>query len=70
MSQNSAQIALLQKLVDQMKVEASIERVTLSQASKNLCDFVLEAAKEDPLLVKMSKSENPWVESGTGCFLF
>ncbi|XP_044156732.1 guanine nucleotide-binding protein G(I)/G(S)/G(O) subunit gamma-12 [Bufo gargarizans] len=53
-------IAQVRRTVQQLKVEASIERIKVSKASADLMRYCDEHAKNDPLLVGIPASENPF----------
>ncbi|XP_056309745.1 guanine nucleotide-binding protein G(I)/G(S)/G(O) subunit gamma-5-like [Danio aesculapii] len=61
MSNNSTSgLSSLQKSVKQLRFEASIRRMKVSQAAEELKTFCLKNAPKDPLLVGMSASDNPF----------
>ncbi|XP_056388754.1 guanine nucleotide-binding protein G(I)/G(S)/G(O) subunit gamma-12 [Hyla sarda] len=53
-------IAQARRTVQQLKVEASIERIKVSKASADLMRYCDEHAKNDPLLMGIPTSENPF----------
>ncbi|CAJ0914834.1 unnamed protein product [Ranitomeya imitator] len=53
-------IAQARRTVQQLKVEASIERIKISKASADLMRYCDEHAKNDPLLMGIPTSENPF----------
>ncbi|XP_069837515.1 guanine nucleotide-binding protein G(I)/G(S)/G(O) subunit gamma-12 [Dendropsophus ebraccatus] len=53
-------IAQARRTVQQLKVEASIERIKVSKASADLMRYCDEHAKNDPLLNGIPASENPF----------
>ncbi|KAM4021963.1 guanine nucleotide-binding protein G(I)/G(S)/G(O) subunit gamma-12 [Anomaloglossus baeobatrachus] len=53
-------IAHARRTVQQLKVEASIERIKVSKASADLMRYCDEHAKNDPLLMGIPASENPF----------
>ncbi|XP_073400854.1 guanine nucleotide-binding protein G(I)/G(S)/G(O) subunit gamma-12 [Dendrobates tinctorius] len=53
-------IAQARRTVQQLKVEASIERIKVSKASADLMRYCDEHAKNDPLLMGIPASENPF----------
>lgn len=46
--------------VQQLRIEASIERIKVSKASADLMRYCEEHAKNDPLLMGIPASENPF----------
>ncbi|XP_046732647.1 guanine nucleotide-binding protein G(I)/G(S)/G(O) subunit gamma-12a isoform X2 [Silurus meridionalis] len=57
---SSNNLALAKRVVQQLRVEASIERVKVSKASADLMRYCSEHAKYDPLLMGIPASENPF----------
>ncbi|XP_047231667.1 guanine nucleotide-binding protein G(I)/G(S)/G(O) subunit gamma-5-like [Girardinichthys multiradiatus] len=55
-----ANIVAMKKVVRQLRMEASINRVKVSQAAADLQQFCLQNAQQDPLLTGMSSSNNPF----------
>ena len=55
-------IATLKKTVEQLKVEANIDRIKVSQASADLQTYCQEHAAEDMLLNGVPASVNPFKE--------
>uniref|UniRef100_UPI00398F4754 guanine nucleotide-binding protein G(I)/G(S)/G(O) subunit gamma-12 n=1 Tax=Pristiophorus japonicus TaxID=55135 RepID=UPI00398F4754 len=53
-------IAQAKRTVQQLKKEASIERIKVSKASADLVRYCEERAKNDPLLMGIPTSENPF----------
>ncbi|KAM9326633.1 guanine nucleotide-binding protein G(I)/G(S)/G(O) subunit gamma-12 [Gastrophryne carolinensis] len=53
-------IAQARRTVQQLRVEASIERIKISKASADLMRYCDEHAKNDPLLIGIPASENPF----------
>ncbi|XP_051990189.1 guanine nucleotide-binding protein G(I)/G(S)/G(O) subunit gamma-12-like [Xyrauchen texanus] len=48
------------RMVQQLRVEASIERIKVSKASADLMRYCGDHAKYDPLLMGIPASENPF----------
>nr|8JKB_G Chain G, Guanine nucleotide-binding protein G(I)/G(S)/G(O) subunit gamma-2 [Homo sapiens]8JKB_L Chain L, Guanine nucleotide-binding protein G(I)/G(S)/G(O) subunit gamma-2 [Homo sapiens]8JKB_M Chain M, Guanine nucleotide-binding protein G(I)/G(S)/G(O) subunit gamma-2 [Homo sapiens]8JKB_N Chain N, Guanine nucleotide-binding protein G(I)/G(S)/G(O) subunit gamma-2 [Homo sapiens]8JKB_O Chain O, Guanine nucleotide-binding protein G(I)/G(S)/G(O) subunit gamma-2 [Homo sapiens] len=61
-SNNTASIAQARKLVEQLKMEANIDRIKVSKAAADLMAYCEAHAKEDPLLTPVPASENPFRE--------
>ncbi|KAG9263925.1 guanine nucleotide-binding protein G(I)/G(S)/G(O) subunit gamma-5 [Astyanax mexicanus] len=61
MSNNSASnLVMVQKMVKQLRLEASVRRIKVSQAAADLKAFCLQNAHKDPLLVGVPSSDNPF----------
>ncbi|XP_041862346.1 guanine nucleotide-binding protein G(I)/G(S)/G(O) subunit gamma-5 [Melanotaenia boesemani] len=56
----SSNIVAMKKIVQQLRLEAGINRVKVSQAAADLQQFCLQNAQQDPLLTGMSSSSNPF----------
>ncbi|NXH57961.1 GBG5 protein, partial [Rhabdornis inornatus] len=54
----SSNVAAMKKVVQQLRLEASVTRV--SQAAADLKQFCLQNAQHDPLLTGVSSSTNPF----------
>ncbi|KAI1886641.1 hypothetical protein AGOR_G00197900 [Albula goreensis] len=63
MSNNSARsnnLVIAQKAVKQLRFEASVQRIKVSQAAADLKSFCLQNANKDPLLMGVPSSDNPF----------
>ncbi|XP_034047152.1 guanine nucleotide-binding protein G(I)/G(S)/G(O) subunit gamma-5 [Thalassophryne amazonica] len=62
MSNSSANssLAIAQKTVKQLRLEASVRRIKVSQAASELKTFCLQNAHKDPLLTGVPSSDNPF----------
>ncbi|XP_037530638.1 guanine nucleotide-binding protein G(I)/G(S)/G(O) subunit gamma-12 [Nematolebias whitei] len=58
--QSSSRTAQARRTVQQLRMEASIERIKVSKASSDLMRYCGEHAKNDPLLMGIPASENPF----------
>ncbi|KAM9499552.1 guanine nucleotide-binding protein G(I)/G(S)/G(O) subunit gamma-8-like [Salvelinus alpinus] len=67
MSNNMAKIADTRKTVEQLKLEVNIERMMVSKAAADLMAFCEAHTKEDPLVIPVSSSENPFREKKFFC---
>uniref|UniRef100_A0A8I3PWP4 Guanine nucleotide-binding protein subunit gamma n=2 Tax=Canis lupus familiaris TaxID=9615 RepID=A0A8I3PWP4_CANLF len=56
----SSSIATMKKVVQQLRLEAGLNRVKVSQAAADLKQFCLQNAQHDPLLTGVSSSTNPF----------
>ncbi|KAJ8011361.1 hypothetical protein DPEC_G00057350 [Dallia pectoralis] len=56
----SSNITQARRTVQQLRIEASIERIKVSKASADLMHYCSEHAKYDPLLMGVPASENPF----------
>ncbi|KAM4710247.1 guanine nucleotide-binding protein G(I)/G(S)/G(O) subunit gamma-10 [Discoglossus pictus] len=61
MSSNS-NLSTMQRLVEQLKMEASVERIKVSQAAAELQQYCMQNACKDALLVGMPAGSNPFRE--------
>ncbi|KAF7665907.1 hypothetical protein LDENG_00127060 [Lucifuga dentata] len=53
---SSSSIVAMKKIVQQLRLEAGINRVKVSQAAADLQQFCLQNAQHDPLLTGMSST--------------
>ncbi|XP_064601321.1 guanine nucleotide-binding protein G(I)/G(S)/G(O) subunit gamma-7-like, partial [Liolophura sinensis] len=56
----SSQIQTLQKQVAQLRQEASIQRIPVSQAVEELLNYMNQNSNSDALVVGVTPSENPF----------
>ncbi|XP_075895195.1 guanine nucleotide-binding protein G(I)/G(S)/G(O) subunit gamma-5 [Nelusetta ayraudi] len=68
-SSASSNLIIAQKAVKQLRLEASIRRIMVSQAASELSRFCLQNASKDPLLVGVPSSDNPF-RPPKSCSLF
>ncbi|XP_069818239.1 guanine nucleotide-binding protein G(I)/G(S)/G(O) subunit gamma-10 [Dendropsophus ebraccatus] len=61
MSSNSS-LGYMQRMVEQLKLEASVERIKVSQAAAELQQYCMQNACKDALLVGMPAGSNPFRE--------
>ncbi|XP_042191654.1 guanine nucleotide-binding protein G(I)/G(S)/G(O) subunit gamma-5 [Callorhinchus milii] len=61
-------IHAMRKLVQQLRFEASFNRVKVSQSAADLKQFCLQNAPQDPLLKGVPTSVNPF-KTRSGCLL-
>ncbi|XP_008332631.1 guanine nucleotide-binding protein G(I)/G(S)/G(O) subunit gamma-5-like [Cynoglossus semilaevis] len=57
---SSSNLIAMKKVVQQLRFEASIHRVKVSQAAADLQQFCIQNALHDPLLTGVSSSTNPF----------
>uniref|UniRef100_A0A4W6FAQ9 Guanine nucleotide-binding protein subunit gamma n=1 Tax=Lates calcarifer TaxID=8187 RepID=A0A4W6FAQ9_LATCA len=57
---SSNNIAHARRTVQQLRIEASIERIKVSKASADLMNYCSEHARNDPLLMGIPASDNPF----------
>ncbi|KAM9848507.1 guanine nucleotide-binding protein G(I)/G(S)/G(O) subunit gamma-7 [Aulostomus maculatus] len=58
--QSSSSLAQARRMVQQLRIEARIERIKVSKASSDLMRYCGDHAKQDPLLMGVPASENPF----------
>ncbi|XP_032609733.2 guanine nucleotide-binding protein G(I)/G(S)/G(O) subunit gamma-5-like [Hylobates moloch] len=56
----SSSIAAMKKVVQQLRLEAGLNRIKVSQAAADLKQFCLQNAQHDPVLTGVSSSTNPF----------
>ncbi|XP_038626250.1 guanine nucleotide-binding protein G(I)/G(S)/G(O) subunit gamma-10 [Tachyglossus aculeatus] len=61
MSSNS-NLSSMQRLVEQLKLEAGVERIKVSQAAAELQQYCVQNACKDALLVGVPAGSNPFRE--------
>ncbi|XP_056122663.1 guanine nucleotide-binding protein G(I)/G(S)/G(O) subunit gamma-10 [Rhinichthys klamathensis goyatoka] len=61
MSSNST-LTTMRRTVKQLKLEASVERIKVSQAAADLQQYCLQNASKDSLLVGVPAASNPFRE--------
>ncbi|KAJ0065404.1 hypothetical protein NL108_009526 [Boleophthalmus pectinirostris] len=59
-SKSGSGLAQARRTVQQLRIEARIDRIKVSKASSDLMRYCGEHAKYDPLLVGIPASENPF----------
>ncbi|XP_005735758.1 guanine nucleotide-binding protein G(I)/G(S)/G(O) subunit gamma-10 [Maylandia zebra] len=71
MSNNNANnnLVIAQRAVKQLRFEASIRRIKVSQAAADLKNFCMQNASKDPLLMGVPSSDNPF-RPPKSCSLF
>ncbi|XP_013867826.1 guanine nucleotide-binding protein G(I)/G(S)/G(O) subunit gamma-7 [Austrofundulus limnaeus] len=60
MCSSSNSIIQAQKLVEQLKIEASMERFKISLTAADLVQYCQEHRRSDPLITGISASSNPF----------
>ncbi|CAK6434539.1 unnamed protein product [Pipistrellus nathusii] len=60
----------LRKEVAQLRREAALERMKVSQCCADLRDYVLQNAANDPLVQGIPDDKNPYKEIKGGCVMF
>ncbi|KAG2470486.1 guanine nucleotide-binding protein G(I)/G(S)/G(O) subunit gamma-12 [Polypterus senegalus] len=71
MSSNNAasNLVAMRKTVQQLRQEANIRRIKVSQASSELMKFCEVNAHKDPLLMRIPTSDNPFRPPKSCCVL-
>ncbi|CAJ1076715.1 guanine nucleotide-binding protein G(I)/G(S)/G(O) subunit gamma-7 [Xyrichtys novacula] len=62
---SSGHVVQAQKLVDQLRVEAGMERIKISLTAADLVRFCQDHRRSDPLLTGISASSNPFKDKKT-----
>ncbi|XP_005806378.1 guanine nucleotide-binding protein G(I)/G(S)/G(O) subunit gamma-7-like [Xiphophorus maculatus] len=65
MCSSSNSIIQAQKLVDQLQIEAGMERFKISLTAADLVQYCQEHRRSDPLLTGISASSNPFKDKKT-----
>ncbi|XP_015240401.1 guanine nucleotide-binding protein G(I)/G(S)/G(O) subunit gamma-7-like [Cyprinodon tularosa] len=65
MTSSSNSIIQAQKLVDQLQIEAGMERFKISLTAADLVQYCQEHRRSDPLLTGISASSNPFKDKKT-----
>ncbi|XP_029946430.1 guanine nucleotide-binding protein G(I)/G(S)/G(O) subunit gamma-7-like [Salarias fasciatus] len=65
MCSGSTSIIQAQKLVDQLRVEANMERFKISLTAASLVRYCQEHRRSDPLLTGIAASSNPFKDKKT-----
>nr|XP_035136211.2 guanine nucleotide-binding protein G(I)/G(S)/G(O) subunit gamma-10-like [Callithrix jacchus] len=66
---SGASVNALQHLVEQLKLEAAVERIKVSQAAAGLQQSWMQKACKDALLVAVPAGSNPFREPRSCAFL-
>ncbi|XP_059537246.1 guanine nucleotide-binding protein G(I)/G(S)/G(O) subunit gamma-10-like [Myotis daubentonii] len=64
-----ASMYALQCLVEQLKLEASVERIKVSQAAAKLQQYCMQNVRKDALMVSVPEGSSPFQEPRS-CALF
>ncbi|XP_029364038.1 guanine nucleotide-binding protein G(I)/G(S)/G(O) subunit gamma-7-like isoform X1 [Echeneis naucrates] len=62
---NSNSVVQTQKLVDQLRVEAGMERIKISLTAADLVHYCQEHRRSDPLITGIAASSNPFKDKKT-----
>ncbi|CAG5897678.1 unnamed protein product [Menidia menidia] len=65
MGSRSNSVIQAQKLVDQLRIEATMERVKISLTAADLVQYCQEHRRSDPLLTGIAASANPFKDKKT-----
>ncbi|XP_066516791.1 guanine nucleotide-binding protein G(I)/G(S)/G(O) subunit gamma-10 [Hoplias malabaricus] len=62
MSNNNSNtnLSVAHRAVKQLRVEASVRRIPVSQAATDLKNFCMQNAQKDPLLMGVPSGDNPF----------
>ncbi|XP_053293932.1 guanine nucleotide-binding protein G(I)/G(S)/G(O) subunit gamma-12a [Pleuronectes platessa] len=58
-------IAHTRRMVQQLRIEAGIDRIKVSKASADLMNYCSDHARNDPLLMGIPASDNPFKDKKT-----
>ncbi|XP_006868626.1 PREDICTED: guanine nucleotide-binding protein G(I)/G(S)/G(O) subunit gamma-4 [Chrysochloris asiatica] len=64
---STTSISQARKAVEQLKMEACMDRVKVSQAAADLLAYCEAHMREDPLIIPVPVSENPFREKKLFC---
>ncbi|XP_047208402.1 guanine nucleotide-binding protein G(I)/G(S)/G(O) subunit gamma-4 isoform X1 [Girardinichthys multiradiatus] len=64
---STASISQARKAVEQLKMEACMDRIKVSKAAADLMAYCDAHTREDPLIVPVPASENPFREKKFFC---
>ncbi|XP_069094852.1 guanine nucleotide-binding protein G(I)/G(S)/G(O) subunit gamma-10 [Ambystoma mexicanum] len=59
---SNSNVGTMQRLVEQLKMEAGVERIKVSQAAAELQQYCMQNACKDALLIGMPAGSNPFRE--------
>ncbi|XP_051749909.1 guanine nucleotide-binding protein G(I)/G(S)/G(O) subunit gamma-10 [Ctenopharyngodon idella] len=59
---SNSNLSNMKRTVEQLKLEASVERIKVSQAAADLQQYCLQNASKDALLVGVPAGSNPFRE--------
>ncbi|XP_078477813.1 guanine nucleotide-binding protein G(I)/G(S)/G(O) subunit gamma-2-like [Lampetra fluviatilis] len=60
-------VAQAREALEQLKLEANIQRMNVSKAAADLMEYCTAHAQEDPMLTPVPSSENPFREKKFFC---
>ncbi|XP_029691838.1 guanine nucleotide-binding protein G(I)/G(S)/G(O) subunit gamma-12-like [Takifugu rubripes] len=66
---SSNSVVQARKLVDQLQLEAGMERIKISLTAADLVQYCQEHRRSDPLLMGIAASSNPFREKKTCALL-